>query len=263
MENFYYGPEIITPKQELKINTNHPGRGHKKNIVVWRQPIIIVCTKCRTEFIKNYGSHKLFMKKRLTKDIHYTWKCHTCKVRENNEIIFKGKTLVERVGVDQAIKIKEKLGHKGSKNPQFGKPAYNGGGNGWSGWYKDEYFRSLKELSFKVNYIERFNFEYRSMERITDAIPYLDWKGNLRNYFPDFLINNKYVVEIKPKSLWNSKEVLSKKQAAVEYCLKNNYIYKTIDPIQIELNTLLELYKTGLIRWLDRYRVKFEDYINK
>ena len=261
MENFYYGPEIITPEQDIKITGNHPGKGYSRNVVAWRQPITVICHNCKTKFQKNYGSHRLFMKKRIEKDPQYIWRCHTCKVRDNNKKIFKGKTLVERVGAEQAAKIRKKLGVKGPKNPQFGKPAYNGGGNGWSGWYRGEYFRSLKELSFRVNYIERFSLEYRTMEHATDAIPYIDYKGSLRNYFPDYLINGRYVVEIKPKQLWNSKDVLNKKQAAVEYCGKNNYIYKIIDPIQLKFTQISMLYEAGLIVWLERYRIKFIEYL--
>ena len=39
----------------------------------------------------------------------------------------------------------------GEQNPMFGKQTPTGAGNGWSGWYKDWYFRSLGELSYVVN----------------------------------------------------------------------------------------------------------------
>ena len=54
-----------------------------------------------------------------------------------------------------------------------------------------------------INVVERFNFEWECGERYC-KIPYtLDNKQ--RNYFPDMLLNKKYLVEIKPKSLMNSK----------------------------------------------------------
>jgi hypothetical protein len=35
----------------------------------------------------------------------------------------------------------------------YGKPSPQGSGNGWSGWYKGKYFRSIMELSFIVEYL--------------------------------------------------------------------------------------------------------------
>jgi len=46
----------------------------------------------------------------------------------------------------------------------YGKPAPIGSGNGWSGWYKGWYFRSLLELSFMINVIERFKMSWQNAE---------------------------------------------------------------------------------------------------
>lgn len=54
----------------------------------------------------------------------------------------------------------------GEKNPMFGKTSPTGSGNGWSGWYKDWYFRSINELSFMINVIERFKFTWVSGEKL-------------------------------------------------------------------------------------------------
>ena len=49
----------------------------------------------------------------------------------------RGKSYKEIFGSAEAAEIrKDKM--RGSNNPQFGKPAYQGSGNGWSGW--DETF---------------------------------------------------------------------------------------------------------------------------
>jgi hypothetical protein len=181
-------------------------------------------------------------------------------VRENNIKYYKGKTLEERIGVERASTVKQKLGLKGAANPQYGKPAYQGGGNGWSGWYRGTYFRSIRELSFIVKYLDRFKFKYRTTEKKTDGIPYLDYRKKPRTYFPDFLVEDKFLVEIKPRALWNSQEVLNKKTAAVGYCQKNNYIYKIIDPITLSFPEIQKLYNEGDIVWLDRYQKKFNEF---
>ena len=63
--------------------------------------------------------------------------------------------------------------------------------------------------------IERFNLMWESMERSDKKIPYINWDGAERNYFADFLIQNKYVVEIKPKK--QCKEPIKKKRITKSY----------------------------------------------
>jgi len=135
----------------------------------------------------------------------------------------------------------------GENNPMFGKPAPKKSGSGISGWYKDIYFRSLLELSFIVNYLERFNMDWECGELNKFVIKY-EYDGKVRNYFPDFVINGKYIVECKPKSLWNTKLNQTKFKFAKEYCEKNNMIYKVINPIRIESTKLNHLIDVGLVK---------------
>ena len=41
----------------------------------------------------------------------------------------------------------------------YGRFSPRGSGNGWSGWYKEWYFRSLLELSYMINET-KFNMGY-------------------------------------------------------------------------------------------------------
>ena len=52
-----------------------------------------------------------------------------------------------------------------------------------------------------INIIERFNLKWVSAESNIHRISYIDYSGNTRNYFADFILENKYLVEIKPKKL--------------------------------------------------------------
>ena len=140
----------------------------------------------------------------------------------------------------------------GEKNPMFGKPPPNGSGNGWSGWYKEWFFRSLKELSFVIKVIERFGFEWQSAES-RFKISYKDYKGITRNYFPDFIINEKYLVEIKPKSLHESINVQNKKEAAIIFCKKNDLVYKLLDIDNLPFIEIEKLRKENIIKFTERY----------
>ena len=175
----------------------------------------------------------------------------------------KGKTIEEIHGEKKAKEIKEKLSKasSGENNPMFGKPSPQGSGNGWSGWYNNWYFRSLKELSFMINVIERFNFKWENGELKKHKISYVDYKGNNRNYFSDFILNGKYMIEIKPKKLHNTPLNKIKKEYAMIYCEKNNLKYKLLSPIKnLSYDELKVLVDESKIKFLDRYKIKFEQW---
>ena len=65
---------------------------------------------------------------------------YTCWLRNHGKKIADEKM--------QAFKKKQSLNNKGVRNAMYGKPSPRGSGNGWSGWYKNFFFRSLRELSF-------------------------------------------------------------------------------------------------------------------
>ena len=173
----------------------------------------------------------------------------------------KGKTFINLYGEEKAALLKNQMSKNssGKNNPMFGKPSPNGSGNGWSGYYNNYYFRSLLELSFIINMAERFNFELKSAESI--RIRY-SIDGRDRNYIPDFIVNNKYLVEIKPKKLVNSQIVKLKKDAAILYCNEKRLVYKIISPRLIEFPIFRELVESGKVKLLDKYYIKFKEYGN-
>lgn len=153
--------------------------------------------------------------------------------------------------------------YSGENNPMYGKPSPQGSGNGWSGWYKGWFFRSLRELSYMINVIERFNMKWQSLEKKKFAIPYIDWEGVNKNYFPDFLIEDKYVVEIKPKKLWNSPVILAKRKSAEIWCEDRGYKYKIVEPVLLTFNEIKKLHDNNDIKFLKKYEDKFARYNNK
>ncbi len=155
---------------------------------------------------------------------------------------------------------KEKISKQtsGENNPMFGKPAPQGSGNGWSGWYKDWYFRSLRELSFMINVIEKENLNWRTPSKL-EGIKYFDYEGQVRTYFPDFIIENIRIIEIKPFRLHNTPKVLSKTKAAQNYCQMNGLNFEIIDPIILTDDEIMKLYNDGEIKFLQKYDDKFQE----
>lgn len=174
----------------------------------------------------------------------------------------KNKTYEEYYGIERTKIIKDKFGdRRGKNNPQYGKPAYHGSGNGWSGWYKGWYFRSLRELSFMINYIEENDIKWKSAEEKQYAIPYIHYDGTDRNYFADFILNENMLVEIKPFNLINSPLVKLKTDAAIRWCKNKNMLYNIISDKEYKLLTnkdIKQLVDMGLLKWLSRYQEKYD-----
>ncbi len=176
---------------------------------------------------------------------------------------------VERYGKEEADRKKEALRQKsigkfaGEKNPMFGKPSPNGSGNGYSGWYNGKFFRSLRELMFIVNYLERFDLKHESLEKKKAKIQYFNTNTQThRNYFGDYLVGDKYFVEIKPKKLWDTPLNSQKFAAARTFCKQNGLKFKLIDP-KVKSELVFRLFDEGKIKFMDRYLPKFLKWRDK
>jgi len=184
---------------------------------------------------------------------------------ENNPMYGKSvyNVWVERYGKEIAnkkmieYKKKQSLINSGEKNSMYGKPAPINSGNGICGWYKDWFFRSLLELSYMIYVIERFNLEWESGESEKYKIPY-EIDGVKRNYFPDFVINKKYIVECKPKKLNLTSINQTKFEFAKKYCDDNGFIFKTRDIPKIKKEQLIIMINNNLIvltnKWKDKVK---------
>jgi len=180
-------------------------------------------------------------------------------------LFLKGKKYNDIYGEKKAGEIKEKLSKasKGKSNPMYGKPSPAGSGNGWKGWYKGKFFRSLLELSFMVNFLNRKNIRYSSAEVAKYGIPYKSYTGSDRTYFADFVIG-KELVEIKPSALLNTPLIALKTKAAKAWCADNGFLYKIyteLDFDPISPKDLKFLVDSGEIVIQKRYKEKIAIYI--
>jgi hypothetical protein len=176
-----------------------------------------------------------------------------------------GKKLEEIVGIEKAVEIKRNKSviYTGDGNPMYGKPSPQGSGNGWSGWYNGWFFRSILELSYMIKVIDRYSMEWKSGEKSEYRISYIDRNGVSRNYFPDFIINNKYMVEIKPKSLINTPSVFEKAKAGIKYCNEHGMIYKITNVPSLTDKQLCDLIESNQVKLTERYKQKYdESYAN-
>ena len=157
----------------------------------------------------------------------------------------------------EELRKKQSINSSGSNNPMYGKPSPQGSGQGWKGHYNGWFFRSLRELSYMINVIEKNNYTWESGEKI--SIDYIDPLGNKRTYRPDFIINNTHIVEIKPLRLHNTPLVTCKSNAAIEYCNKNNFCFEILDPVMLSDDEIKLLVDTNKIIFTDKYKKRYQE----
>ena len=172
-----------------------------------------------------------------------------------------GKTWEDLYGTDRAAAMKEiaSKNSSGSNNPMYGKPSPVGSGNGWSGWYKSFYFRSLLELSY-LKYLIDNNIKFEIAEIKKYAIQYFNTiKNKEANYFPDFyLIDTQEIIEIKPKKLLGTQQNKDKYKAAKKK-LKKKFIILTEENItKLSDDEIKELYDNGSLKFIKRYEEKYK-----
>lgn len=169
---------------------------------------------------------------------------------------------VDRYGEKEAQRLNKIRNAKTSKrctgkgNPMYGKPTPQGAGNGWKGWYRDQYFRSLREVTFMVA-MDKEKIPWQSAE--TMKIPYI-LEGVPRTYRPDYLVEGK-VIEIKPKKLHTTPTIIAKHTAATLYCQERGLTYELID-VAIDPTSIYQAWKEGLIRFDRDYEQRFLPYVD-
>ena len=152
---------------------------------------------------------------------------------------------------------KWKISSSGSNNTMYGKPSPKKCGNGWSGWYKGKFFRSLRELSYIVNVLEPSGKEWKSAENI--RIPYKNYDGSDRTYSPDFICDGE-LIEIKPQRLINTPLVKLKSDAATQYCNENNLKFSILDIEVIDMQVLDNLINNRSLILTERTTDKYNEY---
>jgi len=171
---------------------------------------------------------------------------------------------VSKYGKDEADKRmadyrkKMSVSTRGSKNGMFGKPAPARSGNGWSGWYCGHYFRSLRELSFIVLVLEPLGCKWVSGECDKLRVKYIDEKGRERTHIADFLVDDKYLVEVKPRNLMHVLFNILKRQAMNDFCCDHDYEYRIFDVDIIPFEKLKELYENGSVKFTEKWDARMK-----
>ena len=177
---------------------------------------------------------------------------------------------VNKYGVDIANKKRNELSIRQSKNasgknnPMYGKESPNGSGNGWSGWYKGWFFRSLYELSYVVKELDGKGVKWKSAECKELTIPYI-FDGSERTYRADFYLYELCkLVECKPLNLQKSQLNVVKFKYANDFCNDIGIEFVVLQPDMLSDIEIMGLYLCGDVIFTNIYDKKFtERYYNK
>ena len=175
----------------------------------------------------------------------------------NYWITNKGYTIEKAQEKYKEISLKKS--NKGEKNGMFGKPSPKKSGNGWKGYYKNIFFSSFKELNY-LYFLFKKNIKFEKCDEIQFKIPYV-FNNTNRNYFPDFIVNNKYIIEIKPKKLFDSYQNSQKTLYAKKFCEKNNLIFKMKDIKFLSNKKLQKLIESKEVILTETYKQKYKESI--
>lgn len=173
---------------------------------------------------------------------------------------------LEKYGKDEADRRSIELSKlkstnaTGEKNPMFGKPAPKGSGCGISCWYKENHFRSLKEVVYFIKEVELKNLQWRTAQTGDLRMGYVDSKGSSRTYVADFLVNENILIEVKPKRLWDHPDVVAKADAGRKFCQSKNWEYRLVD-IEIDRDLLKNKILSGDLKIKDKYKERVNKYL--
>jgi len=157
-------------------------------------------------------------------------------------------------------KYENRRSYAGEGNPMFGRPSPQGSGNGWSGWYRGFFFRSILELSFMKSLFDR-NVRFESGELKKHRITY-ETEGRKRNYFPDFFLpDTGEYIEVKPSKLIGIKSNLSKFEAARSLFGEKFKVVTESEVERLGVRDLSKMITDGDLKWMQRYQTKWEKWI--
>ena len=116
-------------------------------------------------------------------------------------------------------------------------------------WYYTENYKlelTAHEITYTVLKAWDESIKICSAENI--RIKYISYNGNKRTYSPDYIVNDVFLTEIKPKRLQSTPLNKLKFECGIKYCDENGLKFKVKDFGIIFQNQLDELITNNLVK---------------
>jgi hypothetical protein len=194
-----------------------------------------ICSKCinsavsnNDEFKKINSEAQLIAQNRL--DVKEKNRKAQLKRFEDPEVRKKHSESAKKKWKDPEYRGKmEKIAKEKWNDPEYArKVIQNSKNGGLKGVYKGLYYDSGYELAWLM--ILDSEGKLSNVERANLYIGYNNSKKKLSHYYPDFILDGKYLVEIKGYGPWADIDSISKKnEAAKIWCKSNNMKYRLVE----------------------------------
>ena len=264
-EKTYCSNECSLISEERKINLSNKYTGKTLEERGWSKEAIEKDIKIKSKRNKEMvGKNYVELYPDMDKRNEYLKKLQEASTGDNNPMSYE--SLMERMSIDsykEARDLMPATGRTGEKHPMYGKhhtieskkkminTMEEKGifGRSSNGLFDGIPFQGTWELKYIINCkennipIKRFNLE---------PIHYI-FEGNTHHYFPDFIINDKTIVEIKGM-FWNKGVIKAKKIEAEKIC---DYLLVTDVNQNQNPKTFLKLTKA---KYGDRFELKNNPY---
>ncbi|MDE2095646.1 MAG: hypothetical protein KGL39_00185 [Patescibacteria group bacterium] len=174
----------------------------------------------------------------------------------------KKKIALSRIGRKMSEEACRKMSEnrRGERNHMYGKPPLKNTSTGIGGWFNGIYFRSSCELNFLLNHQD---VDWQSSEQTAFRIPYVNSRGEKRNYFPDFF-GDGFLVEVKPKNWQNDPtkhhDVEAKSRAAVRFCQIKGFSYIRVEMPVIDKKKIFKIRETETIKLNSRWEKSYQKW---
>lgn len=142
-----------------------------------------------------------------------------------------------KISEEQSIRSTEmilsgKILSYGSKKHKKG--FYHNNKNNIDIYYVSSWEESFMRLCDDIGEINKF-------DKVRFFIKYIDSFGQQRRYIPDFFINEKIIIEIKPKLMLNRFNNQNKFSACMSYCLENDLRFIIITEDELNKESIIKL----------------------
>ena len=187
-------------------------------------------------FIDNFNKNRNAWNKGLNKETDIRLKKHNDKYRTNQKL-----GLHKTSGHPHTEETKRKLSISAKKH-HLGGYHLNGHRKSIKGWYKNFHCDSTYELVYLIYCLDH-NINIKKCDKVYKYF----YEGKYHKYYPDFIINNDTIIELKgyhnelvdlkAQSVTDMKyKILYKKDLQKEF----NYVYKTYNVNSKTIQTLYE-----------------------
>jgi len=269
-ETNYCSNDCNLRSEERKINLSKKYKGKTLKERGWSDKAIIEDKKIKIKRnlkMKGKNYEELYPEKE--KRGVYLNKLKKASSGKNNPMSYE--SLMERLNIDSFKEARELMpatGRCGEKHPFFGKhhtieskkkmmetfEKNPSKGNVCLGYFDNIYWQGSWELKFIIDSIEKGNkikrFDLEPFEYI--------YEDKIHHYFPDFIINNKEIIEIKGADKNNGRTISKNKQ----FKNKHNKKYKIFYDVGQNKNPKT-FYRLTKEKYEDRLNIVYNVYENK